>query len=156
MTSVESPVKVELAVRQHLVDLTVRMAWYLDHQQWDLMPTLFTPEVSLDYTSLNGGEVTAVSRDVMIGKWRENRTPLDATQHLLSNHLVTFTGDESAHGTAMFQATHRKANDQGGPLWTLGGEYHYTFSAGGGTWLIGGLAMNILWADGNRNIRDLR
>ena len=141
--------------RQTLVDLTLRMAWYLDHEQWDDIRSLFTGTVRLDYTSINGGEPTSVPCADMIAKWRTNRTPLKATQHLLSNHLVTITG-EAAIATAMFQATHLLPNDQGSPLWTLGGEYAYTFTRADGTWLIDSLAMKILWADGNRNIRDLR
>jgi 3-phenylpropionate/cinnamic acid dioxygenase small subunit len=142
--------------RQTLVELTLRMAWYLDHEQWDAMPALFTETVCLDYTSLNGGEPTMVRRTDMIAKWCTNRTPLKATQHLVTNHLVTITNDSAATATAMFQATHLLPNDQGGPLWTLGGEYAYTFTRTDGTWLIAGLAMKLLWADGNRNIRDLR
>lgn len=156
MTYTESNTNLPSDLRQELVDLTLKMAWYIDHQEWGLMSSLFTPQVRLDYTSLNGGEVTVVTRDTMIGKWRENRTSLDATQHLLSNHIVSVSGDGSARGTAMFQATHRKANNQGGPLWILGGEYHYKFAEVNGSWLISGLLMEILWADGNRNIRDLQ
>jgi 3-phenylpropionate/cinnamic acid dioxygenase small subunit len=142
--------------RQTLVELTLRMAWYLDHKQWDAMPALFTGMVRLDYTSLNGGQPTTVPRADMIAKWRTNRTPLKATQHLISNHLVTITDDAAATATAMFQAIHLLPNDQGGPLWTLGGEYAYSFTRVDGSWLIDGLAMRLLWADGNRNIRDLR
>lgn len=97
-----------------------------------------------------------VPRAEMIAKWRTNRTPLKATQHLVGNHLVTITDDASATATAMFQATHLLPNDQGGPLWTLGGEYGYSFTRADGAWLIDGLAMSVLWADGNRNIRDIR
>lgn len=143
-------------IRQTLVDLTLRMAWYLDHEEWDAMPALFTDPVRLDYTSLNGGQPSIVARADMIAKWRTNRTPLKATQHLISNHLVTITSDDAATATALFQATHLLPNDQGGPLWTLGGEYAYAFSRVDDAWLIDGLTMNLLWADGNRNIRDLR
>jgi len=143
-------------VRQTLIDLTVRMGRYIDHQNWDAMPALFAHTVRLDYSSLNGGEPAVVPRADMIAKWRTNRTPLKATQHLVSNHLITITGPITATGTAMFQATHLLPNDQGGPLWTLGGEYTYSFTCAGSAWLIDGLALTLLWADGNRNIRDLR
>lgn len=143
-------------LRDELIELTIKMGWYLDHKQWDLLPQIFTEEVTLDYTSLNGGDVALVPRQSMISKWIENREPLTATQHLVSNHLVTQLSDTSAHATAMFQATHLKPNDQGGPLWTLGGEYTYSFANIAGAWFISGLAMKMLWADGNRNIRDLR
>ncbi|SFW78697.1 nuclear transport factor 2 family protein [Amycolatopsis australiensis] len=156
MTTTPTIPKLTAETRQELVDLTVSLAWHLDHEQWDELPELFTERVLLDYTSLNGGAPTLVPRADMIAKWRTNRTPLKATQHLLGNHLVTRTGETTAVATAMFQATHLLPNDQGGPLWTLGGEYAYSFVDADGTWLIDGLTMKLLWADGNRNIRDLR
>ncbi|GAA3536609.1 nuclear transport factor 2 family protein [Amycolatopsis ultiminotia] len=156
MTIAPTTSTLSLETRQELVDLIVRMAWYLDHEQWAEMPNLFTDRVLLDYTNLNGGEPSLVPRAEMITKWKTNRTPLKATQHLLGNHLVSLTGDGTAVATAMFQATHLLPNDQGGPLWTLGGEYAYSFVQVDGAWRIDGLTMKLLWADGNRNIRDLR
>ncbi|MDR6910103.1 3-phenylpropionate/cinnamic acid dioxygenase small subunit [Rhodococcus fascians] len=153
MTLFDQTVTPEL--HQELVQLTVKMGWYLDHKQWELMDELFTDRVRLDYTGLNGGDVAVVDRAAMVEKWAKNREPLTSTQHLISNHLVSRLSDDSATATAMFQATHLKPNDQGGPLWTLGGEYEYTFSSSNSGWRISGLAMRIIWADGNRNIRDL-
>lgn len=140
--------------RTEVVELTLRMAWHLDHCEWDSLVSLFTDEVLLDYTSLNGGEPVHVPRPDVIAKWRSNRSGLKATQHLLGNHIVTLDGD-TATATAMFQATHSLPNDFGGPLWTLGGEYRYGFVRTEEGWRISALTMNILWADGNRNIRDL-
>lgn len=141
--------------RTSLIDLTLQMAWNLDHQEWDAMPPLFTDEVRLDYTSLNGGEPATVPQAAMIERWRESRENLKATQHLLSNHLVRMDGGNPT-ATAMFQATHVLPNDFGSPIWTLGGEYRYEFLEQGGAWRISALTMRIIWADGNRNIRDLR
>ncbi len=55
----------------------------------------------------------------------------------------------------MFQATHLLPNPLGGPIWTLGGEYHYRLERRGETWRVSALTMKIIWADGNRHIRDL-
>lgn len=140
--------------RTEVVELTLRMAWHLDHCEWEKLVSLFTDEILLDYTSLNGGEPLSVPRADVVAKWRGNRTGLKATQHLLANHIVTLDGD-TAGATAMFQATHSLPNEHGSPLWTLGGEYRYGFTRTEEGWKISALTMNILWADGNRNIRDL-
>lgn len=78
------------AVDDHvqIAGLCARIGWHLDHCQWDELPDLFTDEVALDYTSLNGGEPVTVPRKAMVQKWRENREGLAATQHLISNQLV--------------------------------------------------------------------
>jgi hypothetical protein len=139
-----------------IVALTVRMGWFLDHCQWDALPDLFTEEVLVDYSSLNGGEPAPVQVKDLIERWRSNRAGLSATQHLVSNQIVSVSDDRStATATAMFQATHVLPNPYGGPIWTLGGEYRYGLVQTAAGWRIGGLAMSIIWADGNRHIRDL-
>lgn len=144
----------QLRDRYEIVELCGRMAWHLDHCEWDRLVELFTDEILLDYTSLNGGEPVTLPRKEVIEKWRGNREGLTATQHLVSNQVVQLHGD-TADATAMFQATHLLPNRFGGPTWTLGGEYHYGLTRGTDGWLIRSLAMNIIWADGNRHIRDL-
>ncbi|MCZ0997894.1 nuclear transport factor 2 family protein [Streptomyces mirabilis] len=140
--------------RYEIVELCTRMGWHLDHCQWDELVDLFTEEIRLDYTSLNGGEPVTLPRKDVIEKWRSNREGLAATQHLVSNQLVDVDGD-TAVATAMFQATHLLPNDFGGPLWTLAGEYRYVLLRTADGWRITGLTMSIIWAEGNRNIRDL-
>lgn len=140
--------------RTEIIELSIRMAWHLDHCEWDQLTDLFTDEVLLDYTSLNGGEPTLTPRKDVIARWRSNREGLAATQHLVSNQIVTLDGD-AATASAMFQATHLLPNPHGGPLWTLGGRYRYGLTRTSFGWRISALAMAIIWADGNRNIRDL-
>ncbi len=140
--------------RLEIVELCVRMGWHLDHCEWDRLLELFTDEISLDYTSLNGGEVIELPRKDVIEKWRTNREGLTATQHLIANQVVNLDGDE-ATATAMFQATHLLPNPYGAPTWTLGGRYRYGLIRTEAGWRICSLAMSIIWADGNRHIRDL-
>jgi hypothetical protein len=140
--------------RLDIVELCARVGWHLDHCEWDLLLDSFTDEVSLDYTSLNGGDVLLLSREDVIGKWRTNREGLAATQHLIANQIVDLDGD-MATATAMFQATHLLPNRYGAPTWTLGGRYRYGMTRTAAGWRISSLAMSVIWADGNRHIRDL-
>jgi hypothetical protein len=146
---------VELTLdRLEIVELCARMAWHLDHCEWDRLLEVFTGEVSLDYTSLNGGEIVRLSRKDVVAKWRANREGLTGTQHLVANQIVTVDGD-MATATAMFQATHLLPNPYGAPTWTLGGRYRYGLTRTETGWRIYSVAMSIIWADGNRHIRDL-
>jgi hypothetical protein len=140
--------------RAEVTELPARMAWNLDHCDWSDMHELFTDDVRVDYTSLNGGEPVTVPRKELIEKWRGNREGLAATQHLVANQLVRITGDK-ATVTAMFQATHVLPNAYGGPIWTLGGKYRYGMVRQSDGWRMNSITMNIIWADGNRHIRDL-
>jgi hypothetical protein len=126
----------------------------MDQCAWGQMSDLFTDKVVLDYSSLTGGQPATVSREEMIEAWRRNREGLTATQHMISNQLVTVNG-EAATAAAMFQATQYLPNPYGGPLWRLGGEYRYRLLRAADAWRISELTMIIHWADGNRHIRDL-
>jgi SnoaL-like protein len=140
--------------RAEISDVCRRVGWCMDQCAWDQLPDLFAEEVLLDYSSLTGVQPTAVPRKEMIEAWRRNREGLAATQHMISNQLVTVEGDV-AKASAMFQATQYLPNPYGGPLWRLGGEYRYRLLRTADGWRISALTMIIGWAEGNRHIRDL-
>jgi len=118
-----------------IVAVTTRLAWLVDRREWEALNGLFATHVDLDYTSLNGGEPATLTRDEIVAGWRSGLEGLDATQHLVSGHLVEVDGDR-ASCTAQFQATHvlsdPSLNPYGGSTWTLGGHYRYTLLRAGG------------------------
>ncbi|MGW0313599.1 nuclear transport factor 2 family protein [Streptomyces flavidovirens] len=87
--------------------------------------------------------------------WTSALGGYDATQHLITNHLVDIEGD-TAVCTAAFQATHRLATAHGSALWTLGGTYRFGLvrTAGHG-WRISSVVMTTVWADGNQHLPAL-
>jgi ketosteroid isomerase-like protein len=141
-----------------VVALATRMAWLADQRDWDALPGLFTDRVRVDYTSLNGGEPATLPAAELVAGWRAVLGGLDATQHLLGNHLVEIDGDHAVC-TAQFQATHVLAepavNPHGGTTWTLGGHYRYQLDRAEGAWRIAGLTMTAAWATGNQQIMSL-
>ncbi|MFI7442833.1 nuclear transport factor 2 family protein [Nonomuraea indica] len=140
--------------RWAIVEACTRMAWHADQREWDLLKSVFADEVVLDYTSLNGGEPATLTPEQIVGAWSRVLGGFDATQHLITNHLVTVAGD-TAVCTASFQATHRLANPFGSPLWTLGGTYRFDLVRAGDAWRISGVVMTATWADGNRDLMAL-
>ena len=106
------------------------------------------------YTSLNGGQPATLPRQQIIDAWAGVLGRLDATQHLVANHLVTVDGD-SATCTAAFQATHLLATPHGGPIWTLGGHYRFQLARTMDGWRITGVQMVADWATGNQHIMTL-
>lgn len=61
--------------------------------------------------------------------------PFEATQHLIGNISITFTGDDTADAVSYVQAWHRY-RDASKPDMILWGEYHDRWVRVGGTWRI--------------------
>lgn len=142
--------------RDRIIETTIRVAWYADQRRWDDIPDLFADQVLLDYTSLTGGEPTTVKPSDIAASWKATLGGLDATQHLVSNHLVELAEDRStAVATAQFLATHLLANPHGGATWTLGGHYRWTLRQIEDRWRIKSMMMTATWASGNQQIMTL-
>lgn len=137
--------------RTDIIETCTRMAWHADRREWDLLAGVFADEVALDYTSLNGGEPVTLSPAAVVDAWRGGLGAFEATQHLIANHLVAVDGD-TAVCTASFQATHRRSQPYGSPLWTLGGHYRFDLVRTGSGWRIGGVVMTAEWGDGDRGL----
>lgn len=137
-----------------IIDTCDRMGWYSDRREWDRAAALFANKVLLDYTSLLGGEPTAVTPAELVASWAAVLGGYDSSQHLMTNHIVAIDG-RTATCTASYQATHLLVNPLGSPLWRVGGIYRFHLARSGDGWRIDELAMEILWAEGNKNIVDL-
>ncbi|WP_329562355.1 nuclear transport factor 2 family protein [Kitasatospora sp. NBC_01266] len=135
--------------RIDVVEATVRMCDHTDRREWKELAGVFTEQVTVDYTSLVGGEPATVPRDGLIESWRQLLETLDATQHLISNHVVALDGDQ-AHCTAQFQAVHVHQLAPGGSTFTLGGRYRFALAREREEWRITSVVMTAVWSDGNR------
>ncbi|MEV8436018.1 nuclear transport factor 2 family protein [Actinosynnema sp. NPDC051121] len=132
--------------RSTVIDTCTTMVRHADHREWDELAGVFADRVTLDYTSLDGGEPVTLAPAAIIDGWRAALGAYAATQHLLGNHLVTIAGD-TAVCTADVQATHRKHD---GTLWTLGGSYRFDLVREHGRRLISGIVFTVAWSDGER------
>jgi ketosteroid isomerase-like protein len=132
--------------RLDVIDTCTRMAWHTDRREWDALARVFADKVTLDYTSLNGGEPVTLAPAQIVEGWRAGLGGYTATHHLLGNHLVSLDGD-SAVCTAAFLATHLKPD---GGRWTLGGTYRFELARADGGWRITAVVMTAVWSDGER------
>ncbi len=92
----------QLVDRLDVIQTCTRMAWHADQREWDQLREVFTDEVALDYTSLNGGTPVTFGRDALVDAWSSVLGRYDSTSHLVTNHLVSVDGD-NAVCTAAFQ-----------------------------------------------------
>jgi hypothetical protein len=130
------------------------MAWLADRREWPELTSVFDDKVLVDYTSLNGGAPVTLTPAEIVAAWAASLGNFDATQHMMTSHLVNVDGD-AAVCTANFQTVHRLANPHGSPLWTLGGIYRFELVRTSDGWKIRALKMTVLWADGNKDLMNM-
>lgn len=140
--------------RSQIIETTTRMAVLADRGEWDALASIFTDEVHVDYTSLSGGDPGTVRASDLISQWKGTLGQLAATQHLVSDHLVTVDAG-AATATATFQATHVPHAPRTG-RWVLGGDYRWELIREVGEWRISSVTMSFRWETGDRSILDPR
>ena len=138
----------DLVERQAIVDLLNRYGWTLDDRDWDGLADCFTPDAVADYGPGLGKQdgpaaIVALCRGVL--------ERLDSTQHVITNHEVTITGDR-AKTRCYLVAQHTKAGVDGGANFTLGGCYLDDVVRTPAGWRIARREMRVLWQEGNQAV----
>ncbi|EBA12065.1 nuclear transport factor 2 family protein [Roseobacter sp. CCS2] len=119
-----------------------------DRHDWDRVRAAFADEVTLDYTSLWGGDPATQTADAVVEQWSGFLPGFETTHHMVTNHTVTSASDVSATVEADFTATHRIGDD----LWVLGGRYDYDLIEVNGDWKVSSMTMTALWETGDRGL----
>jgi SnoaL-like domain len=85
------------------------------------------------FASPHSGDMFGV--EVVVAWMDRVLAQFEATQHLIGNISITFTGDDSAEAVSYVRAWHRYP-DHGKPDMVLWGEYHDRWRRVDGTWRI--------------------
>jgi len=133
-----------LVDRAAIVDVCVRYATALDRRQWDLLATCFEADANVEFEGI--GPVVGV--DALVATCRAVLEPLDASQHLLGNHVVTIDGDE-AHSECYLQAQHVRRGTPGGDNYIIAGTYTDDLRRGADGWRISRRRLSVTWTSGN-------
>jgi 3-phenylpropionate/cinnamic acid dioxygenase small subunit len=143
-----------LVDRAEISDVQLRYATGLDFRDWQCFRSCFADEIEVDFTAIFGGAPRTVSADRWTNAARRTVSGLDATQHMITNHVITVNGDE-ALCVAYVQAQHYLLNDKGGSTQTMGGYYsnHFVRTAQG--WRIKKCKLTLTWTTGNWGIFEL-
>lgn len=104
----------------------------VDAKNWSLARGYFTDEITVDFTSLVGGEPATIPADGLIAGWAGNLTAEKESFHLRGNHRITFDGPDAAtmlsHGYAWNRMERGALEENGGdPLWEVWGTYEHRF-----------------------------
>ena len=129
-----------------LTELTSRYAYAMDGREWEVLRTLFTDDVELDYGL--GEENIMRGADLFVSSCEATLTQMDATHHIFANHLFQVDGDR-AKGRYYMHAQHLKHGVPGGALHTLGGLYEDEFVRTADGWKISKRAYRAIWGRGN-------
>jgi hypothetical protein len=153
------------ADRQAIVDVVVQYATGVDRRDWELYRSCFTDPCEIDFSSWNGQPASLMAADDWVAKVRGTNGNFDATQHLSTNHVVTFgTVDEATcvsymHAQHWFSAARlielgQPNGDQ--PRWcTLGGFYTNQLSRVTEGWRIRRCQLDVTWITGDPSVFDL-
>ncbi|MDP4164462.1 MAG: nuclear transport factor 2 family protein [Bacillota bacterium] len=129
-----------------------KFSYFADHHEWDNLRNLFTDQITIDYTSLAGGEPAKLDAEALVKHWEPALSQYKMTQHVITNHIIELQGESAATCKAYFQAIHEHPNKFGDHKWILGGEYNFSLLKVNEVWKITGITMTAKWGSGNQNL----
>jgi hypothetical protein len=134
--------------RAAIVDAITDIAAGADRHDWPRVRGAFADTVTLDYTSLWGGESATLGADEVIAQWSGFLPGFDRTLHLVTNHTIVASDEDGATAEADFQASHRIGTD----MWVLMGHYRYELVKVAGDWKVQSMTMDWTHETGDRRL----
>lgn len=148
--------------RQAIIDTINAVGIYADYLQWDLVAAQFADEVILDYTSYaqasagtEAGDPDTLTPSEIVGAWQTVLPGYDYTQHIIGNHQVELTGNDSAQVISSVYATHYLENDEGENHWVFVGNYEHEMVRAEDGWKIALMRAHLRTEIGNVNLPAL-
>jgi hypothetical protein len=140
-------------IETYATNVVTTLLHAVDALDWSTIRASLTPRVTIDYTSLWGGEPETLDADELIDRWRQLLTGFDATQHLTGPVVLTGVGEDD--GTATCAATvrgyHHVADEEGG-TWMCAGRYDIALDRSVDGWRVSAITLTVAYEDGNRNL----
>jgi hypothetical protein len=147
--------------RAAISDVVIRYATGADTRNWELYASCFTDPCEFDFSSFSGGGAHILPIAMWVQRVRGTLSGFDATQHLSTNHVITFdqSDDDVATCVSQMHAQHwMSAATLGTDVsdeCTLGGHYTNTLRRTSGVWRIARCQLDVMWTTGNRDLFDL-
>ena len=132
----------------------------IDTKDFDLYGSIFADQVNIDFSSYEGSsvpETTVLTRDQWVSRVRPLFTGLAATQHSMTNPVVTIDGDTAS--CRMYMQAHHVFEPEKEDSWfTIGGYYDDTLlrdAKSPSGWNLTGVKLTVLWRKGQESIMQL-
>jgi hypothetical protein len=134
--------------RNDIIQLINLYGLAMDTQAWDLFDRIFTPDCDADYgATSHWHDRASFKRD--FGAFH---TLFDATQHVMTNHLVRVVGDKAnSHTYGAWRLIRHAAGDP--PVWDGTGYYDDTWVRGQQGWRIAKRVCRVVFWTGNPRVQ---
>jgi hypothetical protein len=142
----------ESARRQAVEDAVVRMFVATDERDWSTLQDCFTSSLTLDMTSMVGGDPSVLTPQQLAHAWAEGFKSLDAVHHQIGNVRTTLDGDSAVvrcYGVAFH---HRRT--AGIKTRVFVGTYELKLQYADGVWRIDQLVFKLKFIDGNLKLEE--
>jgi 3-phenylpropionate/cinnamic acid dioxygenase small subunit len=139
--------------RAAISDVQLRYATGVDTRDWPLLRSCFTDEIETDFATA-GRDPQRIKADDWIELVRRTVSGMEATQHMITNQVITLDGDE-ATCVAYVQARHHLPNEKGGSDQVMYGYYTNRFVRTAEGWKIRTRKLTVTWNEGNMHIFEL-
>ena len=131
----------------------------VDAKDWELTRSYFTDTITVDFSSLAGGEPAIIPADALIEGWSGNLTEEKASFHQRGNHLITSESPDAAtmtsHGYAVNRMERGGEEANGGdPIWEVWGVYGHGFERTAEGWRVNAMSLDVTAQRGNDFVRD--
>jgi len=137
-----------VADREDIIELINLYGLAMDTQRWDLFDRIFTEDCDADYGATSHWTNLAQFKSDF-GSFHEL---FDATQHVMTNHLVQVEGDRaSSHTYGMWRLIRHGAGDP--PVWDGTGYYDDQWVRTGDGWRIAGRVCRVVFWTGNPQVQ---
>jgi len=137
--------------RAAITDTVYRYATGIDTRDWALYRSIFADEVDFDFHTWSGAPPSRIKADDWVAGVRGGLSGFDATQHTLTNPVVTLNGDEATCVMYM-SALHYLVTGEKREMQSLGGYYTDKLRRTGDGWKIHACTLTVTWTMGDRGL----
>jgi len=146
-----------------IIEVSHNYAAGIDRRDWPLYGTCFTDPCRFDFSSFSGRPAAELARDAWVDNVRRTNGSFDATQHQMTNHIVSLIDETHVTCITELRAQHWFSDESmsrmghGGEInfCELGGHYTNTLTFDGHAWRISECALTVRWHTGSMAIFDL-
>ncbi len=143
----------DFATYEAITRLRYQYAVSIDTRDWPLHRSIYTDEIEMDFTSYSGGEPARMTADQWVDGLKGLFTGLTATQHVMTNPLVTLEG-ETATQRMYMKAEHFLIEDGVQGEFALGGYYDDRAVLTPDGWKLAAVTLTVLWRRGDPAIME--
>jgi len=134
--------------KQAVLETVYKYALGLDTRDWVLYRSIFLDEILVDFSSYHGQPGETISADEWVARLQPLFTGLAATQHTMSNPLVSF--DQGGAECRMYmQAEHIHDPADRNSWYSIGGYYTDRLVRDADRWRIASVKLTIFWRRGD-------